>query len=99
MYSGLVFVDFSKAFDMINHEILLKNLSSLGVKNKNLEWFRRYFNNRTIAVKNGKATSISKDRKATSISKALRRGTPQGSSLSGLLFSIYINIIPILFKN
>jgi hypothetical protein len=40
MYSGLVFGDFSKAFDMINHEILLKNLSSLGVKNKNLEWFR-----------------------------------------------------------
>jgi hypothetical protein len=89
-YSGLVFVDFQKAFDMIDHEILIQQLSDLGIRNENLQWFKSYFQDRQITVRNGK--SISKF-------NPLSRGTPQGSSLSGLLFSIYINLVPNVFKH
>jgi hypothetical protein len=89
-YSSLVFVDFQKAFDMINHEILIQQLSDLGIRNETLKWFKSYFQNRQIAVRNGQ--SISKF-------NPLTRGTPQGSSLSGLLFSIYINLVPNVFKH
>jgi hypothetical protein len=39
---GIVFIDFQKAFDSIDHSILMKHISELGVKNKNLAWFQNY---------------------------------------------------------
>jgi retron-type reverse transcriptase len=89
-YTGLVFIDFKKAFDCLNHELLLKKLENLGVTKINLEWYRSYFSNRNISVKNGHAISSS---------QPLTEGTPQGSSLCGLLFSIYINEVANLFDN
>jgi hypothetical protein len=80
---NLTLVDFQKAFDMINHDVLLQQLSNLGIRNQNLEWFRSYFQNLQIAVRNGQSISDF---------KPITKGTPQGSSLSGLLFSIYINL-------
>jgi hypothetical protein len=89
-FSGLLFVDFQKAFDMINHDVLLQQLSNLGIRNQNLEWFKSYFKNRQIAVRNGQSLSEF---------KPITKGTPQGSSLSGILFSIYINLVPNIFKH
>jgi hypothetical protein len=89
-FSGLLFIDFQKAFDMINHEVLLHRLSNLGIRHQNLEWFKSYFQNRQIAVRNGQSISEF---------KPVTRGTPQGSSLSGLLFSIYINLVTGVFKH
>ena len=42
-----VFIDLSKAFDTVNHKILLKKLSDYGIKNKSLDWF-------TCSLSNGK---------------------------------------------
>jgi hypothetical protein len=87
---GLVFVDFQKAFDSINQDILIRYLASLGVVASNIKWLESYFINRQISVQNGQYESEP---------RILSRGIPQGSSLSGLLFSLCINMLLEKFKN
>ena len=77
-----IFLDFSKAFDTINHDILLYKLSHYGIRGKALEWFRNYLNNRKQYVYLNGFNSSYKD---------INCGVPQGSILGPLLFIIYIN--------
>ena len=51
--TGLVFVDFRKAFDVINHNLLLKKLSVYGAKTDSVAWFRSYLEERRQFVKLG----------------------------------------------
>ena len=77
-----IFVDFQKAFDTVNHEILLKKLEHYGFRGVINDWFRSYLTDRKQKVViNG----------FESESKNLLHGVPQGSVLGPILFLIYIN--------
>ena len=77
-----VFVDLQKAFDTVDHHILLAKLSQYGIWGVSNNWFKSYLSNRSQYVSiNG----------YDSVLAAINCGIPQGSVLGPLLFLLYIN--------
>ncbi|XP_057316760.1 uncharacterized protein LOC130657775 [Hydractinia symbiolongicarpus] len=85
LLSGMILIDLQKAFDTINHSILLEKLGTLGFSNEVILWFRSYLANRTFCV--------SIDNLSSNPGK-LECGVPQGSILGPLLFLLYVNDMP-----
>ena len=85
-----VFIDLAKAFDTVNHKILLKKLDYIGIKGNLHKILENYLCNRkqTPTVN----SCISKSRNITC-------AVPQGSILGPLLFSIYVNDLSSVLKN
>ena len=77
-----VYLDFSKAFDTVDHMILLQKLYHCGVRGCAHDWFTSYLSNRSQFVTyNGVKSDL----------KNIQCGVPQGSILGPLLFLLYIN--------
>lgn len=93
--SILILLDFSRAFDCLNPDMLIAKLSYYGFSENTCKWFRTYLINREQYVE----TESSDGTKTKSELGKLTRGVPQGSILSPISFSIFTAIFSTYIKN
>ena len=80
--NGLILADFQKAFDLVDHGIMIQKLQIYGLENTSLELVRSYLSGRKQRAVIGNVYSST---------QSLSHGVPQGSVLAPLLFIIFIN--------
>ena len=85
-----VMIDFKKAFDTVNHQILIKKLECYGIRATQLKWFSSYLSNRRCFVEIDKIRSNI---------EYMNIGVPQGSILGPILFLFYVNDISSVSSN
>ena len=85
LLTGMILIDLQKAFDTIDHEILLQKLKVIKFSETTINWFKSYISKRIFLV--------SMENKVSDFGE-ISCGVPQGSILGPLLFLIYVNNMP-----
>ena len=88
--TSMILLDLQKAFDTIDHDILLKKLSAIGFPNHTIGWFKSHLSNRLFRVNLGNCYSHPSN---------ITCGVRQGSILGPLLFLIYVKDMPQAVKS
>ena len=80
--SSCIFVDYKKAFETLDHNILCQKLQMYNFSESAVKWFRSYLSNRKHQVRTNESMSVP---------ATVKYGVPQGSTLGPLLFILYVN--------
>ena len=90
LYTGVIFLDLPKAFDAVNHDLLVTKLQMYGCFSSALLSLKSYLSDRQQCVNIAETLSDT---------KILRSGVPQGSILGPTLLLLFINDLPLTWKN
>ena len=90
LYTGAIYLDLRKAFDVVNHDLLIAKLRIYGCSPSSLIWFKSYLTDRRQCVNLAGTVSDT---------EVLSSGIPQGSILGPVFFLLFINDLPLSWKS